>query len=227
MKDVSGHPGYKVSADGDVFDKHGEKVNVYLCSGGYPTVSIGGSYRGTRVHRLVAAAFLENYNPGLHVNHIDGNKKNNNASNLEMVTNSENLAHAWRTGLCQPKYGDEIAFEARRLATLRLGQREIAEATGTSVAWVGEVLNGRVKRYGDKVIDRRTSGKSPEVVLDIYRMASEGATLVEVSKRYRISKSQAWNIINGISYPELHSKYGPVAVQRKMKPRKGTSAKTY
>lgn len=65
---------------------------------GYPSVSIDG--RSTYVHRLVADAFvvgrtIERYC----VNHIDGNKKNNNFKNLEWVTKKENSIHASKTGL--------------------------------------------------------------------------------------------------------------------------------
>jgi hypothetical protein len=50
------------------------------------------------VHRLVAAAFVTGC--GDEVNHIDGDKGNNRAPNLEWVTSSENKEHAVATGLC-------------------------------------------------------------------------------------------------------------------------------
>jgi len=51
------------------------------------------------VHRLVAMHFIPNDQNKPHVNHIDGNKKNNNVSNLEWATPSENMRHAYDTGI--------------------------------------------------------------------------------------------------------------------------------
>jgi hypothetical protein len=50
-----------------------------------------------RLHRIIAMTFLENYSDNLQVNHINGDKSDNRVENLEMVTASQNVYHAWNS----------------------------------------------------------------------------------------------------------------------------------
>lgn len=43
--------------------------------------------------------FIGEIPEGMVINHKDGNKHNNNIENLEIITNIENIHHAWKTGL--------------------------------------------------------------------------------------------------------------------------------
>ncbi len=52
-----------------------------------------------KIHRLVAQYFVENPNGYNEVNHKDGDKTNNSFENLEWVTRSQNLRHAFDLGL--------------------------------------------------------------------------------------------------------------------------------
>ena len=58
-----------------------------------------------KVHRLVAQAFIPNPNNYPQINHLDGNKKNNNTENLEWCTNSANQIHAYSHNLNQGSRG--------------------------------------------------------------------------------------------------------------------------
>lgn len=62
-------------------------------------VSIKGKRKIIFPHRCVALLFVENHENKPQVNHIDGVKTNNNASNLEWCTSKENSIHASKIGL--------------------------------------------------------------------------------------------------------------------------------
>ena len=103
------HDKLLVSDEGVIIrNKRGKwhELNQYDNDRGY--LRIGGT-PGTVpqcVHTLVAETFVHNPDPEnkKYVNHIDGNKHNNSASNLEWVTARENQEHAYRTGLKTPNY---------------------------------------------------------------------------------------------------------------------------
>lgn len=72
-------------------------IDGTVMKNGYRTISI--NKKKYYVHRLVGKYFVEGYSEELHINHKDGDKLNNHHSNLEWVTNEENVRHAWKNGL--------------------------------------------------------------------------------------------------------------------------------
>lgn len=63
----------------------------------YPFIFIShenGKTKSIMVHRLLAEAYLDDFAPNLEVDHIDGDKSNNDLSNLRMVTKIENIRAA-------------------------------------------------------------------------------------------------------------------------------------
>jgi hypothetical protein len=102
MKDaveIKNFPGYFVTNSGKVFSskRGGEPVEI---NGSYwqgyrkVGLSVNGKTVTISVHRLVAMTFLKGPPPGYNVvNHIDGNKSNNDVSNLEWTNHAGNMKH--------------------------------------------------------------------------------------------------------------------------------------
>ena len=99
------YPDYSVSNCGDVRNERtGKVLKNRTVRNGYQIVTLcdDGGHHPCSVHRLVAKEFVENPRNCNTVNHIDGDKSNNNVDNLEWCTQSENMKHAYRTGLQKP-----------------------------------------------------------------------------------------------------------------------------
>jgi len=102
------------------------------------------------VHRLVAAAFIGPCPDGKQVNHLDGDKLNNQPSNLEYVTPSQNTLHAYETGLKKAIRGTEHhssklseadVLEIR--ATYAAGgitQRKLADSFGVGHKQISKII---------------------------------------------------------------------------------------
>ena len=115
-KDIKNYEGlYQVSNLGNVKSLERNKSNgkglvkidekiltQNITNWGYCKVALykNGARKYYKVHRLVAEAFIPNPNNKEQINHIDGNKLNNNVNNLEWNTRIENMNHARINGLC-------------------------------------------------------------------------------------------------------------------------------
>ncbi len=105
VKEIDGYDDYYITDTGLCFSTKKGKINsvpIHANPRGYYTLRIKGNnglWKTRTVHRIVAKAFLDSFSEVLQVNHIDGDKFNNNISNLEMCTNRENAIHAHETGL--------------------------------------------------------------------------------------------------------------------------------
>ncbi len=94
------------------------------------------------VHRLLAEAFIPNPDQKKEINHKDGNTQNNSIGNLEWVTHSENMLHAYKFGLIKNK--------AKPVIDICTGQKfsstkEASLCLGINQSTLKSYLNGAIK----------------------------------------------------------------------------------
>jgi len=91
---------YEISNLGRVRNSRNKILKTYKINSGYEALkfAVSGVRTSHLIHRLVAKAFVENPKRLREVNHIDEDKYNNSASNLEWVSSSQNKQHSIRTG---------------------------------------------------------------------------------------------------------------------------------
>lgn len=146
ITELKDFPDYGVTEDGRVWSYISNKFLIPGDSGGYKKVilRVDGKRKNLYVHRLIAIAFLPNPEGKPQVNHIDGDKHNNNLANLEWNTRTENMRHARATGLNSSK------AQMKPIRCIETGQifesgREAARVLGTYPEGISHVLKGRYK----------------------------------------------------------------------------------
>lgn len=130
---------------------------------GYPVFSArGGLFDPPRndrkcypvsVHVCVALAFIPNPNNYPEVNHIDGDKSNNRADNLEWCTHNQNMTHAGKTGLCR-------GYNHKRVLQIKDGivinefssVSNASKITGVHPSAIGNVANHRISTAGGRYL---------------------------------------------------------------------------
>lgn len=138
-----------VTPQGKSFRRKGMMLKLINHNAGY--VMFGTTQGHVLVHRAVALAFVDNPENKPFVNHKDGNKVNNLPSNLEWVTNQENLKHASESGLV-PRMGSKNS-KAKLTESDVLKIRQLS-AEGHNYRTIGDMygmhrlsIRGIVKRW--------------------------------------------------------------------------------
>lgn len=164
--------GYFITKDGKIFSNRGpvemKRIKTTINNRGYEiaVITVKNVSINISVHRLMALTFLENPENKPQINHKDGNKLNNTIENLEWVTNSENLKHAFRNGLNKspmknPETAKKVSLKlkgrytlgesrtARKVIDTKTGKvygciKEVADLFGFNYSHFAEQLKGRV-----------------------------------------------------------------------------------
>lgn len=172
-RDVVGFEEYfKISNLGNVFSKRTNKL-LKTCTSptGYEQIAtkIGGRFGKSytfKIHRLVAEAFLpppredlereaeESFYGVVPVNHKDGDKSNNELTNLEWISYSGNTRHAYDNGLLDIKGGvensasklsrEDVEFIRENYTPYcrKFGARALAEVFGVHHTNISRVARG-------------------------------------------------------------------------------------
>ena len=109
--------------------------NKIIQNGKYQSISI--KDKTYYVHRMVVICFLSNKKNKPQVNHLDGNRSNNNIKNLEWCTNKENNKHAKKIGLRPACLYDRL----RKLTDKQKKQALQMRLNGKGIVEIGKIFN--------------------------------------------------------------------------------------
>ena len=175
---------------------------------GYLRVNLckGGKKKLFQVHRLVALCFIPNPDSKPQINHRDGNKLNNHVSNLEWCTSSENIQHAFDTGL--KKSGEDhgqakLTNEQARYIKENpdgLTQRQLADLFGVKQCTISAIQLGRIWKSMDGVIRQSKCPRVPDEIRTAiraeYRPRGKGCSTWALAKKYGVNPQTIWRIVH-------------------------------
>jgi hypothetical protein len=103
----------------------------------------------SKIHRLVATQFLICPDETYVVNHKDGNKTNNHVENLEWISQSENVKHAFRLGLNKGKKNKVYQYTLDNVFIREYNSPiDVENETGIPRTRILDVCEGRTRKTG-------------------------------------------------------------------------------
>lgn len=144
---IPGYDGlYEASSLGNIRNRHGKLLSIKrITDWGYRQVQLfkkGVGQKSFRVHRMVCLAFHPIIEGKAHVNHIDGDKLNNRADNLEWMSKRENEEHAGRLGRHHAATNPKRGWKLTVADVIDIRTRKAAGESGTVLADEYGVSNG-------------------------------------------------------------------------------------
>ena len=145
MKQIPNFPNYTISIDGIIMGQTAEKAQTHGKNGyKYVTVYANNTSKKLYVHRLMAELYIPNPENKRTVNHIDGDKHNNNLSNLEWHTDSENIQHAYDNGL---NHGSNITDSDRKIMYNRFMNGHSMQLISESYSFNNVTVSNHIRKY--------------------------------------------------------------------------------
>lgn len=144
-RELHGLPGYRASRCGRVFGARGHELSQWRNRSGYLEVKVGTRHMGA--HRAVALAWIANPDGLSDVNHIDGDKDNNCADNLEWCSRSQNIRHALDSGLHAFPETPVIGVHVETGAGVWARSQAAVKALGFQQSLVNKCLKGERRHH--------------------------------------------------------------------------------
>jgi len=192
-----------IHPDGRVYNFKSQKFRtVSLTEDGYydTTISNGAySNKSYPLHRLLAYYFILNPMPDVttDINHIDGNKSNNELSNLEWVTHKENMTHSvdnnlktYSSGKKGSHLNEEIVSEIKKMLYQGHTHSQIAKQFNTTRPCITQIASGN--RWAEVTIDTTGIEKLNRIQPNNYKILKievngEEKTLFEFAVQYGVN----------------------------------------
>lgn len=224
---------YAISKSGDVFSLRSNRLLTgWESYYGYRLVGMtddNGVVVQIPVHRLVASAFIPNPENKPQVNHKDGVKLNNHVNNLEWVTPSENLIHAYESKLTNGKLSQNGEYlKGDYIETSSFTEDDIHTVCKLISEGYRDVDIARITGFGRRNINNlrhkernfwyhitsqysfsfsKEERMSPELVILICERLQQGAGVMALARELSLNRKKVGNIKSRRTFTDISKSY--------------------